>query len=340
MYYTNPLGVRRKIAQCLFSGGVNSAYIKAAADENGDGKSDCLLEANWENIDGGENDGARNAGNFVFTTNEENYLDVLNYSYNAVTNKLSWRNTKYMYPKGKNALPSTQVDAYIAASAPVPGKGIFIDPLVDESTDRLFDDLMISLEHEPVREPMSFGVLCDLNFDGLCNATDRLIFDGALGKCTPQTGYQPRADIDKDGCVTLQDRDAWTEVLQRHISSCTRGVGYWKNSAGSWPINSMFLGTREYVKKELMAILVNPAGGNGLVSLTQQLIAAKLNASTGPLSIQGTIATADKLINEATTGSPLPPLGTAYLSSRYTSPLGRLLEDYNEGRSPPGACLK
>jgi hypothetical protein len=78
---------------------------------------------------------------------------------------------------------------------------------------------------------------------------------------------------------------------------------------------------------------------NGLVSLAHQLIAAKLNVASGAAPIAATIAAADALIAEGGTGT-VPPIGSGFLSPSASAPLLRLLEDYNEGVTPPGACLE
>jgi hypothetical protein len=49
--------------------------------------------------------------------------------------------------------------------------------------------------------------LCDFNSDGRCDTADFIFFPGATGKCIGDAAYNPLADIDGDGCVTLSDQD-------------------------------------------------------------------------------------------------------------------------------------
>ena len=62
---------------------------------------------------------------------------------------------------------------------------------------------------------------------------------------------------------------------------CVHSQGYWKNHPSAWPVSSVRLGNIIYTKTQALAILNQPAGGNGLVSLAHQLIAAKLNVAAG-----------------------------------------------------------
>src|SRR5436190_2624835 len=64
-------------------------------------------------------------------------------------------------------------------------------------------------------------------------------------------------------------------------TNCTYTQGYWKNHEEAWPITSLTLGTVNYTKAQLLSILGQSVGGNGLISLVHQLIAAKLNIAQG-----------------------------------------------------------
>jgi hypothetical protein len=118
--------------------------------------------------------------------------------------------------------------------------------------------------------------------------------------------------------------------------SCTYTQGYWRNHPDAWPVASLILGTVTYQGGELMAILDNPAQGNGLVILAHQLIAAKLNIANGadPSAVQQTIIDADAM----TGGLVVPPIGNGYLPSEQTSALTETLTEYNEGTIGPGHC--
>jgi hypothetical protein len=119
-------------------------------------------------------------------------------------------------------------------------------------------------------------------------------------------------------------------------SSYTYTQGYWRNHPDAWPVTSLTLGTVTYQAGELMAILDNPAQGNGLVILVHQLIAAKLNIANGadPSAVQQTITDADNMIGALV----VPPIGDGYLTPDQTSSLTETLTEYNEGTIGPGHC--
>src|SRR5438067_2296879 len=47
---------------------------------------------------------------------------------------------------------------------------------------------------------------CDLNADGHCDATDRALFQQALGATRLSSGYNSQADADGDGVITAKDQ--------------------------------------------------------------------------------------------------------------------------------------
>ena len=119
-------------------------------------------------------------------------------------------------------------------------------------------------------------------------------------------------------------------------SNCSYTQGYWKNHASAWPVSSLTLGTVSYTKAQLLQILGQSVGGNGLISLAHQLIAAKLNIAFGAdgSSILAVISAADALIGSRV----VPPVGTGSLSTSSTSGANQSLDDFNNGLSGPGHC--
>jgi hypothetical protein len=125
---------------------------------------------------------------------------------------------------------------------------------------------------------------------------------------------------------------------------CTFTQGYWKthgpiptgNNVNEWAVTELTLGSVLYTDLQLQAIFDTPAGGNGLISLAHQLIAAKLNVANGAddSAVAGAIAAADALIGSLV----VPPVGTDSLSSSATSALTTTLTNYNEGSIGPGHC--
>lgn len=138
-------------------------------------------------------------------------------------------------------------------------------------------------------------------------------FDGTSWDC-PGDGRDAVLSICTSACCT----------------GCTRTQGYWKNNEQAWPVSELLLGTVAYTQAQLLAILGEPVVGNGLISLSHQLIAAKLNQAAGvcvPSSVTTAIADADALID----GLVVPPVGTGFLAPASTSALTTILDTYNKG---------
>jgi len=122
-------------------------------------------------------------------------------------------------------------------------------------------------------------------------------------------------------------------------TSCTFTQGYWKthgpagcvagNNSNEWPVNALTLGSVAYTDLQLCQILNTPAGGNGLVSLAHQLIAAKLNLASGAScqTASSAIAAADALIG----GRVVPSVGSDNLAPAATSGLTLTLDEFNTG---------
>ncbi|GFO66918.1 hypothetical protein GMLC_04970 [Geomonas limicola] len=120
-----------------------------------------------------------------------------------------------------------------------------------------------------------------------------------------------------------------------NTKSCTFTQGYWKNHPAHWPVTSLKLGNTSYTQSQLIAIFETPNAGNGLISLAQQLSAAKLNVANGtrlPSGVQQAITSADQLIGALV----VPPVGSGSLSSAQTAALTQTLESYNSGSYPGG----
>ena len=119
-------------------------------------------------------------------------------------------------------------------------------------------------------------------------------------------------------------------------TGCSYTLGFWKTHPENWPVNSLSLGNVNYSKTQLLAILNKAVKGNGLITLSHQLIAAKLNIANGadPLIVQGTIDGADALIGNLV----VPPIGSGYIHPRSTSNYEYILDQYNNGYIGPGHC--
>jgi hypothetical protein len=145
------------------------------------------------------------------------------------------------------------------------------------------------------------------------------------GGLLPTSGWSPTHYASTKGGVTTTD--------------CVHTQGYWKNHPAAWPVNSVKIGNFFYSKAQLLLIFDTPAAGNGLISLTHQLIAAKLNIAAGALApplVLGAITTADALIGNLI----VPPIGGGFLAPATTSHLNDDLEEFNsEEMSSTIRCL-
>jgi hypothetical protein len=96
------------------------------------------------------------------------------------------------------------------------------------------------------------------------------------------------------------------------------------------------LGQGVYGQAELLSILGQPVQGNGLVSLSRQLIATKLNIANGanPTEIADAVSEADALIGSLV----VPPVGDDFIAPSSTGALIGQLDDYNSGITGPGHC--
>ena len=151
------------------------------------------------------------------------------------------------------------------------------------------------------------------------------------------TAYVFRASaLDATGQLRVSDTITCATLSCVGGSSCTYSQGYWRNHPNAWPVTSLTLGTVNYQAAELMAILDDPARGNGLVIVVHQLIAAKLNIANGadPSAVQQAITDADNMIGALV----VPPIGNGYLPPGQTGNLTETLTEYNEGTIGPGHC--
>lgn len=123
------------------------------------------------------------------------------------------------------------------------------------------------------------------------------------------------------------------EIASRN---CTYSHGYWKNHESAWPVTSLTLGSVSYNQAQLLSILRESTHGNGLVSMSRQLIAAKLNIANGadPSAVAATIAAADAQIGSLV----VPPVGSGFLDTSSTSSKNATLDNYNNGIIGPGHC--
>ena len=139
---------------------------------------------------------------------------------------------------------------------------------------------------------------------------------------------------------------AVTTQFEETPSGCTFTQGYWKNHAGykhqanAWPVASLTIGGIVYTKAEVVAIMQAPTAGNGILSLFQQLAAAKLNILSGAsdVGIAQAIIDADNMIDNAGGKILIGPPSSPTLDPSVTSALTEALNSYNTGITGPGHC--
>lgn len=127
-------------------------------------------------------------------------------------------------------------------------------------------------------------------------------------------------------------------TLPRIATDCTVTQGYWKNHPESWSrVPALTLGSVTYAQAQILAILRQPARGNGLISLAHQVIAARLNLLLGvvpPASVNNALYLADTTIGTLV----VPPVGGGRLLPCSTSALTETLDQFNSGSLGPGHC--
>lgn len=154
-----------------------------------------------------------------------------------------------------------------------------------------------------------------------------------------EAGTQYVVRVFARGTATLDASAPTANIVVSTLTApqnCTYTIGYWKNHPGAWPATSLTLGSVNYTAAELLSILNTPSGGNGLLILAHQLIAAKLNILNGADGsyINAYIAAADAQIGSLV----CPPVGSDTLPSSATSSLSHTLDDWNNGLTGPGHC--
>jgi hypothetical protein len=142
--------------------------------------------------------------------------------------------------------------------------------------------------------------------------------------------YVLRVHAETDGYADESDRSPTLEASTKPAAeNCTFTIGYWKTHPEVWPVAGLTLGSVAYTAAELLSILNQPSGGNGLIILAHQLIAAKLNIAAGadPTPVSATIAAADAQIGALV----VPPVGAGFLTPASTSGNATILDNYNNG---------
>jgi hypothetical protein len=159
------------------------------------------------------------------------------------------------------------------------------------------------------------------------------------GELNDETAYVIRVHAEGTTDASESPRSADLNASTRPASqNCTFTQGYWKSHPEAWPVGSLTLGNTNYSAAQLLQILNTPAGGNGLLILAHQLIAAKLNLADGadPSPLGTDIATADAQIGNLV----IPPIGGDSLPASSVTALANQLNDYNTGNLGVPHCAE
>jgi len=84
------------------------------------------------------------------------------------------------------------------------------------STNMGVIDLTVTSDGVPctTADPACPGLCGDFDVDGDVDVNDFWTFMAAFGKCSGDPGYNPAADLDGDGCVTLVDYQMWIQCYR------------------------------------------------------------------------------------------------------------------------------
>jgi hypothetical protein len=208
LYYTAAGKSPLRVGTCPWDGGCNAAEFYHSGDADNNGKPDCFIRTLWNSADYGPNDNDPNP----WTGESEPFENLFDWAvtlYDAISGQLHKKSYKWEYAFG----PPIPFEHCGSPSAPIPEGALIqttsVDPPLGPETEAFFDAVMDRLAMQtPSGAPMGERVWkrCDFDGDGDCDGTDLGRFESAFGTCENFPGYDPRADVDKSGCVDALDR--------------------------------------------------------------------------------------------------------------------------------------
>jgi hypothetical protein len=173
-----------------------------SGNANGDDKPDRFIMTYWKSRDYADNDNPN-----PWTGEHENspVLDhALSYYYMDTDNYIK-ADDKYTYAVPPPIACSTQR-----------AEGAFLGRQIVPRTDaeRFFGRFAHARRQEtPASDQQDPYSLADLNRDGSLNESDSQIFQNTYGNCIGDSGFDPAADFDGDGCVTSIDKEVWLDLF-------------------------------------------------------------------------------------------------------------------------------
>ena len=119
-------------------------------------------------------------------------------------------------------------------------------------------------------------------------------------------------------------------------SKCAKTHGYWKSHPDVWPVDTLVLGTQSYSKAELLALLGLNSQTDASITLSRQLIAAKLNIANGsdPAPVAGAILASDAVLS-LYSGKLVYKVKSSSTNGQVMTANASVLTDYNSGLMTP-----
>ena len=216
LYYTPPGGNRLKVGSCPFLSGCNSASFIHSGDNNNNGKPDCFLQTRWISRDYGNND-KPNAWTGESDNPLENvspdFVDLLDWAesmYEINIDSLTKISRKYEYQFGPPVIGCMGVmpEGNLFNIKPITNKAF--DPPLGPITEAFFNSVAQRLQDVPSDlGPMEEDTTlpCDFDRNGSCDDQDRQELREHIGACVGDLGYNPLADADGNGCLTITDEE-------------------------------------------------------------------------------------------------------------------------------------
>ena len=154
--------------------------------------------------------------------------------------------------------------------------------------------------------------------------------------------WYKRVGSDLDGIIAKRldmpyrsgERDGMQKIKQRRTADCVVGGFRWhKDGEG---VGSLMLGTENYSRNELLALLNDANEGDVSVRLARQLLAAKLNIPSGAATepIANVMLQADLQLGQHGGRLPYGILPTAVTGPSMVT-AAELLDTYNRGLVTP-----
>jgi hypothetical protein len=142
----------------------------------------------------------------------------------------------------------------------------------------------------------SFTHTDTVNGNGTYTASDTLTAGAAAGTYTWSATY---TGDNNNASAIDQGGTAEQTVVTVPVVGGGLTPGFWKNHPSAWPTTSLTIGGINYTEAQLIQVLKTPTGGDAVIILAYQLIAAELNILNGTPSspaVDLIIANADGLL--------------------------------------------